>query len=67
MLLILPFCYCYFLFNADIFVELLWFCFTVKVAGGHVHDSRGKSPPPALSDSPAGCQKLIVINHCYQH
>ena len=50
MVLILPFCYCYFISNVDFFQELFWFYFTMKVAGGHVHNSRGKSP--ALSDNP---------------
>ena len=26
--------------------------FPMKVAGPHAHSNRGKSPPPALSDSP---------------
>ena len=50
MVLILPFCYYYFLFNVDFLAELFWFHFTMKEAGGHVHNSWGKSP--ALSDSP---------------
>ena len=54
---ILPLFHCYFLFNVDFFRELFWFYFIRKVAGGYVHNSRGKSPapgprPPALSDSP---------------
>ena len=40
MLLLFPF-QCSFLW------ELFWFCFTMKVAGAHVHNSWGKSPAPS--------------------
>ena len=33
-------------FQCRFFGELFWFLFSMKVAGGHVHNSLGKSPIP---------------------
>ena len=33
-------------FQGRFFRELFWFYFTMKVAGGHVHNSHRKSPAP---------------------
>lgn len=46
--IILPFCYHYFLFNVAFLGEPLWFYFTIKLAGIHVHNSWGKSRPRPL-------------------
>ena len=58
-LTILPFWDCYFLFNMDIFWELFWFYFSMKVAGGHAHDSRGKSPGSGPS--------LVTDINCFEY
>ena len=46
ILLILPFCDCYFVFNVDFSRELFWSYSIMKVAGGHVRNSCGKSLAP---------------------
>ena len=46
IVLILPFCYCYYPFNVDFFQELFGCYFTMKVDGVHVHKSQGKTLVP---------------------
>ena len=63
--LILPFCYCYFVFNVDFYRELFWFYFTMKVAAGHVYSSGGGG---GGGGGRRWCPRPLVTalwSHCY--